>query len=365
MLLAGGQEQLSASTPDEILTASHYATFKTSLHYTRQGKITAYSAENGGAELITGIPMEKLPCLKCHPGTYADGTKVDPATYEPDCKDCHAQAYDMPAQEQCLKCHGRQGFEIKLGYSDVHRDAGMVCSDCHTTREMHGDGTRYASFLEPGAMDTRCEECHREGGKAPVPPENAPHGIHMDKLDCVTCHAQTVVTCFNCHFQSIAEAHVKRHYGPVHGYMLLLNRKLEGGETKVWAGTFIAVTYGDKSFYLLAPFRSHTIQKHGRDCSECHNNEAIQQYKETGKLQLTRWDPDEKKIIMPQGVIPVPPDWQEAFQIDFVDYKGDLAAPTDPAKWEFLKNGADVTQLYYAQPLTEEQIQKLMQSMGQ
>lgn len=329
-------------------------TFPTSLHYTRQGKITAYSAENGGAELITGIPMEETDCLKCHPGTYADGTPVDPAVYEPSCRDCHPQPGAPVTDEVCLKCHGRQKLEIvKLGYSDVHRDAGFACKDCHTSREMHGDGHRYASLLEPGAMDIRCERCHISL------PKNPSHTIHAEKLDCTACHAQSTVTCFNCHFESLAQAKIKRHYGPVHGYMLLLNRKLADGKTKVWAGTFMAITYKGKSFYVLAPFRSHTIQRKGRDCGECHNNAAIRQYKETGKLVLTRWDPEQKKVIMPEGVIPVPPDFKEALQIDFVDYTGDLAAPTDPTKWEFLKTGADVTQLYYAEPLTEEQMRKL------
>jgi len=333
--------------------------FPTSLHYTRQGKVTAYSAKNGGAELITGIPIEQTGCLRCHPNTYADGAAVDLATYEPSCFDCHKSYGDTPSDEICLKCHGRQKLEImKLKYSDVHRDAGMACVDCHTSREMHGDGTVYASFLEPGAMDVRCEGCHLEG-KAPQPPVNPSHSIHIEKVDCVACHAQTVVTCFNCHFESLAQAHVKRHYGPIREYMLLLNRKLADGRTKVWAGTFMAITYKDKTFYALAPFRSHTIQKHGRECGECHNNAAIRQYKETGKLVLTRWDPEQKKVIMPQGVIPVPPDWQEAFLIDFVTYEGDLAAPTDPTKWELLKHGADVMQLYYAEPLTEEQMEKL------
>ena len=341
------------------------AHFPTSLHATRQGKITAYSAENGGAELITGIPIQEVGCLKCHPGTYADGTEVDPATYEPGCRDCHAQAGDTPPQEQCLKCHSRQGLEMRLGYRDVHREAGMGCTDCHNQADAHGDGTRYASFLEPGAVHVRCDDCHREGGGAPTPPESAPHSIHNEKLDCTACHTQSVVTCFNCHFESIAEAHVKRMYSWVSGYQLLLNRKLEDGRTRVYAGTFMAVTYRDKSFYVLAPYRAHTIQREGRACNECHANANLQQYQETGTMTLTRWDPEQKRILMPRGVIPVPPNWQEALLIDFVTYTGDLAERTDPEKWEFLKRGADVMQLYYAEPLTEEQMQKLRIPMGQ
>jgi len=340
------------------------AYFPTSLHATRQGKITAYSAENGGAELITGIPMSELPCLKCHPGTYADGTEVDPAAYEPGCRDCHAQTGDTPPQEQCLKCHSRQRLEMRLGYRDVHREAGMSCLDCHNQADLHGDGTRYASFLEPGAVHISCEDCHLDG-EAPAPPASAPHSLHGERLDCTACHTQSVVTCFNCHFESIAEAHVKRMYSWVSGYQLLLNRRLEEGKTKVYAGTFMAVTYQDKSFYVLAPYRAHTIQKEGRGCDECHANDNLRQYEESGTMTLTRWDPERKGILMPRGVIPVPPNWQEALLIDFVTYTGDLAAPTDPEKWEFLKRGADVMQLYYAEPLTEEQMQKLRTPMGQ
>jgi hypothetical protein len=43
-----------------------------------------------------------------------------------------------------------------------------------------------------------------------------------------------------------------------------------------------------------------------------------------------------------------------------VDYKGDPKDPqTDPTKWVFLKSGADLMQMLYAEPLTEEQLKKL------
>nr|NIR50236.1 hypothetical protein [candidate division KSB1 bacterium]NIS24476.1 hypothetical protein [candidate division KSB1 bacterium]NIT70895.1 hypothetical protein [candidate division KSB1 bacterium]NIU26382.1 hypothetical protein [candidate division KSB1 bacterium]NIU90198.1 hypothetical protein [candidate division KSB1 bacterium] len=107
------------------------ADFGTSLHATRQGKVTWYSEDNGGFEALTGVPMDSLPCLDCHAATLADGTSVDPETYEPGCADCHDFSQGSKvAQETCLGCHSRQGAEINLSqhpnlgplFVDVHRE---------------------------------------------------------------------------------------------------------------------------------------------------------------------------------------------------------------------------------------------------
>ena len=72
-----------------LIFAQDPANFGTSLHKTREGKRTWYKSANGGFENITNIPVEDVNCLKCHPGTKADETPIDPATYTPDCYDCH------------------------------------------------------------------------------------------------------------------------------------------------------------------------------------------------------------------------------------------------------------------------------------
>ncbi len=340
---------------DAVLAQAHpavqqdpAATFPTSLHATREGKRTWYSKENGGFETLTNIPIEQLGCLKCHPGTYADGSKVDPATYTPSCKDCHVQPGDKVKQETCLKCHRRQAFEI-AHYSDVHREKKLECTSCHTTREMHGDGKIYKSWLEPGAMDASCEKCHTKLAA------NTAHVVHEKTVHCTSCHSQTVISCYNCHFESEVAAGIKRTYGVMRDFALLLNRK---GTDKVYSGTLMTLTYRGKSFVALAPFRAHTITKQGRDCMECHASEALKEYKSTGKITLSKWDGS--KLVFAKGVIPIPPDWQKALQLDFVDYKGDPKDPqTDPAKWVFLKSGTDLVQMLYAEPLTEEQLKKL------
>lgn len=328
--------------------------FPTSLHGTRRGKQTWYSKYNEGFEALTGIPIDQLTCLKCHPGTRADGTPIDSATYKPDCSDCHVRIGDAVSQETCLKCHRRQAAEItSLRYPDVHREAGLTCRSCHTKREMHGDGHVYLSWLEPGAMDVSCEMCHK------TIRSSMSHDIHRETVDCTACHAQSVITCFNCHFESEVAAGVKRPYGVLHSFMLLVRRQ---GSEKVYPATFMALTYRGKSFVAVAPYRAHNIVTRGRRCGECHGNPAITEYSRTGQIVMTRWDEQQKKIISPSGVIPVPPDWQRALRFDFVDYTGDpRSTATDPTKWVFLKSGADKLQMLYARPLTREQIEKLAQ----
>lgn len=328
--------------------------FPTSLHATRRGKQTWYSKYNEGFEALTTIPIDQLACLRCHPGTRADGSPIDSATYKPDCSDCHVRIGDAVAQETCLKCHRRQALEIAtLRFPDVHRDLGFTCRSCHTKREMHGDGQVYLSWLEPGAMDVSCDRCHR------TVPSNTSHDIHQATVDCTACHTQSVLSCFNCHFESQVAGGVNRPYGVLQGFMLLVRRE---GSGKVYPATIMGLTYQGKSFLAIAPYRAHAIVAKGRSCGECHVNQAVTEYAQTGKITITRWDEQQKKLIGPSGVIPVPPDWQQALKFDFVTYTGDPQSPsTDPTKWAFLKSGTDKRQMLYAKPLTREQMQKLTQ----
>ena len=346
-----------------VLFSQSPGNFPTSLHGTRAGKAWWYSKDNGGFETLTNIPMSDLPCQKCHAATYASGDSVDAATYQPDCKDCHDFTQgNTVRQETCLGCHSRQGLEIKLSqsnpiFSDVHRDKGFTCTSCHTKKETHGDGNSYNAMHQAGATDVTCETCH---DPAQIP-GNTAHALHMNEVDCAACHSQTIVACNNCHFETEVQAHQKRFYGPppALGFVMLARRP---GGGKVTTASFQSLVYQGKSFYAIGRFNGHTISKEARDCSECHNSQNVQAYNQTGKITVTHWDSLQKKIVNTQGVIPVPPDWQQALEFDFVDYTGDVNDPTkpfDPTKWEFLKSGADLSQMLFAEPLTAEQMQKL------
>ena len=154
-LLAGAWPGYAAP-PDNVTSEDCF--FLRSLHFTAKGMGYWYSKAKGGLESITGVPYSKLGCKNCHVAG---------------CDQCHRTtrgkrlSYTIKAAEDqamCLKCHGREKAMIRINHAakkeDVHILKGMVCTDCHSAREMHGDGTEYDSLKQPGAMDTHCEKCH-------------------------------------------------------------------------------------------------------------------------------------------------------------------------------------------------------------
>ncbi len=99
----------------------------------------------------------------------------------------------IPSSRQCLHCHNRSG-RIGLAYigscelnnsmvptsnglpgpemissgrsvvfvvEDVHFKKGMECIDCHTSRDVMGDGYAYSSLEEQ--IEIRCSDCHGTG----------------------------------------------------------------------------------------------------------------------------------------------------------------------------------------------------------
>ena len=294
VLLAGGTSFAQPLTPEE--------TFPTSLHATRPGKAHLYAAQRGGFEQLTGVPMADLPCTACHAPTRADGTPIDNATYKPDCTDCHKQAGDKVADSVCLGCHQRQGLERTRFPDDVHAAAGFTCMNCHTQREMHGDGTSYVSQLQQGATDAKCQNCH-QGMPTNIEAHDA---VHMSSLDCNACHAQSVITCNDCHFDSQVEGGGRRYYAPaVSGFTYLVRRE---GSGKIHTATMQTLVYKDKSFVVIAPYTAPSIPKKARTCADCHNNANLRAYSASGKMAITHWDASANKLKTISGVVPVPLD---------------------------------------------------------
>ncbi|MEM0203666.1 MAG: hypothetical protein QXO16_07530 [Archaeoglobaceae archaeon] len=322
--------------------------FETSLHYTRQGKITFYSAENGGIELLTNKPITSFNCIKCHAETKANGQKIETASYVPDCYDCHVTPGDKVNDSICLGCHARQRTEIAvLKLSDVHRDRGMGCMDCHSKEDIMGDGKRYRTLV---GRDTavKCESCHEFKS-------NPAHILHGDRVHCTACHQSTVISCYNCHLNS-AEEHQKRTFRPIAGFQVLINFK-----GKVYPANYMTAVYDNKTFVTFQPFYTHAIQKNAKDCKDCHGNANIKAYLDTGKIVMTRWNESSKSLSSIQGVVPLPPDWRSAMYFEYLTYVGNPSNPVkpEPWNWTYVKNSSDLMQMCCAEPLTKEQIEKL------
>ncbi len=60
------------------------------------------------------------------------------------------------------KTHGKKYAHIK---SDLHFQAGMTCQDCHTSIDMHGDGSIPGTTL--AQVEIECSDCHGSNTKYP------------------------------------------------------------------------------------------------------------------------------------------------------------------------------------------------------
>ncbi|MBK7868506.1 MAG: T9SS type A sorting domain-containing protein [Ignavibacteriales bacterium] len=346
---------------------SQPANFGTSLHKTRAGKYFWYSAVNGGFEGLTGVPNThpNLECEGCHGTTNADGVAYT-GTYDPSCVDCHPTNSffnpDSIKESQCRGCHTRQSTEITMGYSDVHRTAGMKCWDCHGTQDMHGDGTSYNSMLQPGAIKTDCSDagCHPT-----LPAGHAAYDPHNGALHCSSCHAKTAITCYNCHFDSQVEHHLKRARAQLKDFVFLVNRVKDG---KVGVGSMQSLTYqANKSFVAIGVYSAHTIVKTGaRTCTDCHANfggtiPAITEFNNTGKIKFVTFNPADSTVTNLKGVIPIPNNYMQTFKMDFITYLGNTGDPVAPSKnWGLIgEDTPDGSNMMYTNPLTASQMTKL------
>jgi hypothetical protein len=316
-------------------------------------------------ELVTNIPMDSLACLRCHATTYADGSTVSDATYAPGCNDCHNFAKGTTVDGNvCYGCHNRQTYERdaypdSTATGDVHRQKGMTCISCHQKAELHGDdGVSYTSWMDPGAVKTQCTDCHPMSGLS----VNTSHTLHAQtgKVNCLACHTTSIVSCVNCHFETLLVTGKNRAMAKTKGFELLVKRN-----GQVYSGTFMTFAYNGKTNYILAPFRSHLIQKNAKTCTDCHNNmggtnSAINEYNSTGFITMAKWDSTTKKLTTKSGVIPIPPTWRNALKFDYATYTGDASNLTsDPTKWVFVKSTSDNGHFFKAEPLDSATLAKL------
>lgn len=317
------------------------ANFEKSLHFTRAGAEYWYCTENGGFETITKMRISK-DCINCHSNEYANGSTIIHDKYSPSCSDCHDTPNSKSVNlEACRNCHTHQTAEIGVT-NDVHRDKGMTCIDCHTKADMHGDGRELRSIYE-GAIEKTCESCHDKLT------QSVSHTVHNDKLDCSACHIQSQVTCFNCHFET------GRINSGLFGYVLLAKNT---GTKKIQAANFMGLTFRDRTFLAISPYKAHSISKEGRKCNDCHANSVLIQYSKSKKIPLTTWDEKSGKLSVLKGVIPITEDWQQVIKADFVYFTGDRSKN---GGWSLLKRGVDKFQMLYLEPLNAEDVKKLYQ----
>jgi hypothetical protein len=303
--------------------------YSKSLHYTNNGIRYIYSKEHGGLERLTGMSAAELGCdkAKCH-ATTCDGCHRKEVNGKP------VYTTDTTvAMNACKNCHG----DMVADNPDVHFAKGMKCMDCHTTREIHGDGVEYKSYQEPGFFDVSCRKCH-------VTLSNSPsHAAHSGKLDCAACHSAGYETCLNCHVESRL-AQKKGSVITLRNMCFLVNYN-----GQVTTANMLSYVYKGKTMITFAKTFTHSILKNGRKCPECHNSGIVKNM-QSGKFKLVKWKND--SMINVNGVIPVLQDYD--MQLVFLDRKDD--------KWIPLENPPAPLINYsgYCSPITRDQFEKMV-----
>jgi hypothetical protein len=123
-------------------------------------------------------------------------------------------------------------------------------------------------------------------------------------------------------------------------------------EGKVTTGTVMSLVYKDKKFLVYAPYFSHSVQKKGRECADCHGNAAAALMKEGKPVPVMELK--DGKVVHWEGVIPAVPEMLSYAYFNKVD-----------DKWVPIKNDLPATVQFagYGKPLSKEQLKKLYVSI--
>lgn len=312
--------------------------FYNSLHHTGEGMRYWYE-ENDGFMGITGIPYKELDCSNCHVKSCA------PCHMSKDEDICSYSLKVAKDKATCLKCHSREkvtfALNEKMGNLDLHIANGMVCADCHTAQDVHGDGKAYKTMRDEGAVKTKCTKCH-EFDEDDL---SRSHKVHKEKLDCTACHVANTTTCLNCHFTKFLETGTRKgnFFPPIQEWVILVNYK-----GKITSGNVQTLVHEGKTFITYAPYFTHAVQKDGRKCVDCHANEAINLIIEGKSVPMSVYD--EGDIVSWKGVVPFVPD-----KLDwvFLDKEGDSWIPIQDDIKPLVQYSC------YAEPLTKDQITKM------
>ncbi len=112
-----------------------------SIQSSRDAKVKVHDVE------YSGIPVET--CSTCHNRGKRIGVSYQGLMEKP-----FSGPYDDEGNAQ-PKLHTKRYMHMQ---EDIHFQKGMLCQDCHTSNDMHGDG--FLGGANAAAVEVECQDCH-------------------------------------------------------------------------------------------------------------------------------------------------------------------------------------------------------------
>ena len=119
-----------------------------SIQSTRDAKVTIHDIT------YSGVPVET--CTTCH----NRGKRIG-VSYQGLMETEYQGPWGDEGQSQ-PKLHTKRYMHMQ---EDIHYKKGMLCQDCHTSNDLHGDG--FISGANLGAVEIECQDCHGTTKKYP------------------------------------------------------------------------------------------------------------------------------------------------------------------------------------------------------
>jgi hypothetical protein len=303
--------------------------FSASLHYNQNGYYNLF-AKRAGFDLRQNPSLQShfdAECGKCHttcgqchisrPGSVKGGF-------------ISGHDFKFPSMtNNCTACHGSRVGAEYLGENqglkgDVHwLPNARRCDFCHTSGELHGNGTYLVTrYDDNNILRPDCEDCH-EGEKT----ANIYHQQHwasaetdtsLSLLSCQVCHAQDYKNCNACHTggsgitgssymtYKIGRNYQKSNKKP-YDYITVRHIPVAPDTYTSWGVTDLADFFTEPTWKYTTP---HNIQRWTTrtdttggvvNCwSKCHNNENQELTTYLRSSDLANYEIDaNQKVLMP------------------------------------------------------------------
>ncbi|MBU1659345.1 cytochrome C [bacterium] len=129
----GKDKSINKKNPGHLLVHS--------IQSSRDVKVKVHKVE------YSGVPVET--CSTCH----NRGKRIG-VSYQGLMESAYSSTFDESGNEQ-PKLHTKRYMHMQ---EDIHFQKGMLCQDCHTSNDLHGDG--FLGGANAAAVEVECQDCH-------------------------------------------------------------------------------------------------------------------------------------------------------------------------------------------------------------